>query len=146
MRLKSEIVEAIRLAVDELGTQKALADISDISCKNINKYVNGGVKTIRSEAWQKLLPHIAKYLKISPETADVLHNIQTAGDQISECVQTIEKKNCAYWDQVTQKLAELNVDILDVSTSAILSYWGDMTQSQRYELLAQAAEIHEKKR
>ena len=88
MRLKSEIVEAIRLAVDELGTQKALADISDISCKNINKYVNGGVKTIRSEAWQKLLPHIAKYLKISPETADVLHNIQEA--------ETMEKR--IFWN------------------------------------------------
>ena len=145
MRLKSEIAEAIRQAVDELGTQKALADISGVSCKNINKYVNGGVKTIRSEAWQKLLPHIAKYLKISPETTDVLNNVQAAGDQISESVQTIEKENCAYWDQVTQKLAELNVDILDASTSAILAYWSDMTQAQRYKLLAQAAEIHDRR-
>ncbi|MBO5791695.1 MAG: hypothetical protein J6S54_04405 [Lentisphaeria bacterium] len=146
MRLKQEIIEAIKAAVDDLGTQKALADISGVSCKNINKYINGGVKTIRSEAWQKLLPHIAPYFQIAPTTAKTLHDTVLCAENIAKSVEKIEKDNINYWERVTQKLAELNVDILDISTSAILSYWGGMTQSQRYELLAQAAEIYEKKR
>ena len=91
MRLKQEIIEAIKAAVDDLGTQKALADISGVSCKNINKYINGGVKTIRSEAWQKLLPHIAPYFQIAPTTAKTIHDTVLCAENIAKSVEKIEK-------------------------------------------------------
>lgn len=79
MRLTVEIANAIRKAVDELGSQQELARRSGVSYKNISKYINNGVKNIRENAWDKLTPFIAKYLSYN--------DIAVIG-----CVQFAEKK------------------------------------------------------
>lgn len=66
MIFNDEMREAVLKAVNELGSQRVLAAETGISPQNINKYVNGKVKTIRQDAWKKLYPKIVKWLPSWP--------------------------------------------------------------------------------
>lgn len=56
------IHEAIRQATAERGGQAELAQKSGLGISHINKYVNGKVKGITLENWEKLAPHLKAYL------------------------------------------------------------------------------------
>lgn len=66
MRITPEILEAIKKASFELGSQSKLAELADIPQTNISKYLRGAIKVIRDTSWKRLYPHISKWLPAYP--------------------------------------------------------------------------------
>ena len=67
MKLTSEIVQAIQMAANELGSQSELAEKVGVSKQNINRYISGKIGKVETETWLKLEPHIRKFLSESSQ-------------------------------------------------------------------------------
>lgn len=62
MKLNKTILDAIKEAVKELGSQVELAEKCKFPKEYINQYLSGKTKGITLENWLKLEPNIRKYL------------------------------------------------------------------------------------
>lgn len=62
MKVSDDLQLAIKKAIEELGSQEALASASGVPRPNISAYVCGRVVDMRVGAWQKLKPFILKHL------------------------------------------------------------------------------------
>lgn len=57
-----DVIRAIRRAIDEYGTEKRLAQCSNINQQTLNHISCGKVNSMTSATWERLFPHIARYL------------------------------------------------------------------------------------
>jgi len=56
------IYDAIKMAVEECGSESELARRCNLEPKVINRYMNNKVKRITEEKWLKLEPHVKRFL------------------------------------------------------------------------------------
>ena len=118
MKITKDIQLAIEKAIDKQASQSKLAEISGIPQTNISKYLNGGIKVIREDCWDRLEPFIRPYLP--PESRPVVAEERAACNAGSP--------------------SELPEDPL---FAEINSRWPDLTRSQRYRMLAVMHELLE---
>ena len=69
-------LEALRKAVAALGSQNELSRRSGVPQCYISRYLSGTVKHIRDDVWDKLEPHLRKYMP-SAESAAKPTNLET---------------------------------------------------------------------
>jgi len=62
MKISACIQQAIRQAASDLGCRAELARRCGIDNSTLGKYLKHRIRRISSENWEKLYPHIAKYL------------------------------------------------------------------------------------
>jgi SOS-response transcriptional repressor LexA len=62
MKFKSEILDAIRKAIDEMGSQAEFSKKTGVNHKTVWTYAANKVKNIDLENWQRLYPYIKKFL------------------------------------------------------------------------------------
>jgi len=63
MKITDKIKNALGRAVDEKGSQSALAVKTGITQATIARYLNGEIKIVSDDAWAKLYPYIGKWLQ-----------------------------------------------------------------------------------
>lgn len=62
-------LDALRKAVAALGSQNELSRRSGVPQGYITKYLSGSIKTIRDDVWDKLEPHLRKYMPSAESAA-----------------------------------------------------------------------------
>lgn len=65
MKITDEIKNALAGAVKETGSQVAFAAKTGITQATIARYLNGEIKAISDDAWDKLYPCIVKWLQVN---------------------------------------------------------------------------------
>lgn len=65
MKLSQEIIQAMKEAVNEIGSQVEFGEKVGNSPQNIHRYLTGKVSKIETETWIKMEPYLREYLPVT---------------------------------------------------------------------------------
>jgi len=80
MKIDEILLSALFKAVEAYGSQASFAKKAEVDQSLISRYIKKEVKSIDDENWEKLEPHLKKYMP-SPKTEK-----HTASDNIREAI------------------------------------------------------------
>ena len=83
MKLTPEVLETLRRAIDAAGGAGAFARKCHIDAANISRYLNGKVRSVSDDNWNKLAPFVSP--AAAPEKSDAGATIANT-PELRECI------------------------------------------------------------
>ncbi len=86
MTIDSKIKAAIEKAIKEYGSQYELAKRAGITQPSIARYRNGDIGHVSDDLWQKLYPHISKFMVegIGEKLDDIMDKFNISPKQLAD--------------------------------------------------------------
>lgn len=95
MKNTTEIQNAIRHVIADMGSQAALARHIGVANSTVGDWLSGNASTIREAHWQKLITHVKPYLPKQNTYPEVAETAEKYGDVDPLCSAILQN-----WDSI----------------------------------------------
>lgn len=142
MILTKEIKEAVRAAVEKLGSNKALAEKAGLKEQNISRYLHNRVQCIYRENWNKLQPHIQEYLDKPKPASRSAHETFAFWGIVADVYEVIAPHYQEYPDTDNAEIFNAVNKMLESDTgndpmlATFLNRWEKLNIHEKFNLIA----------